>query len=137
MRPDEPLPSGIVEYALPGNWQVFAGRTDAANDYLSFNLAQPSDFWLHIRGMPGSHVILRAPEDHAPDRKTLECAASIAAFHSKARGAGTVSVSCTKARFVSKPTGAKPGTVVIRKERTLKVRPITEAALAGMRRDPA
>jgi predicted ribosome quality control (RQC) complex YloA/Tae2 family protein len=53
----------------------------------------------------------------------LKAAAAIAAYHSKARNAGVVPVSCTRAQNVSKPRGAKPGTVQIRKETTIKVRP--------------
>jgi predicted ribosome quality control (RQC) complex YloA/Tae2 family protein len=68
-------------------------------------------------------VVLQAPEGVEADRRTLEAAASIAAYHSKARQAGVVPVSCTRARNVSKPRGAKPGTVQIRKETVLKVRP--------------
>lgn len=83
--------------------------------------------------MPGSHVVLRVPPGAAPDRATRERAAAIAAYHSKARTAGTVAVSCTEARHVSKPRGVKPGTVSIRKEITLKVRPLGEAALAALR----
>ncbi len=123
----------ILDYALPGGWEVLAGRTDAANDRLSLKLARPGDLWFHIRGMPGSHVVLRVPGEAKPDRAVQELAAAIAAFHSKARGAGTVAVSCTEARHVSKPSGAKPGTVVIRKEAVLKVRPLTEAAAAALR----
>ncbi len=124
---------GLIEYRLPGGWQVLAGRTDAANDYLSLRLARPGDLWFHIRGMPGSHVVLRVPPETEPDRATQELAAAIAAYHSKARGAGTVAVSCTEARHVSKPRGARPGTVSVRKERVLKVRPATEAALLEFR----
>lgn len=125
----------IFEYALPGGWTVLAGRTDTANDRLSLKLARPGDLWFHIRGMPGSHVVLRVP-DAAPDRATQELAASIAAFHSKARGAGTVAVSCTDARHVSKPGRAPPGTVTIRKESVIKVRPLTAAAAAALRVRP-
>jgi len=128
VRPDRM--AGIVSYSLPGGWQVLAGRTDAANDYLSIRLARPDDRWFHIRGMPGSHVVLRVPAGADPDRETLERAAGIAAFHSKARDAGTVAVSCTEARNVSKPRGVPPGTVTIRKETVLKVRPITPATAA-------
>jgi predicted ribosome quality control (RQC) complex YloA/Tae2 family protein len=125
-------PGGIVEYVLPGDWRVLAGRTDAANDYLSLELARPGDLWFHIRGLPGSHVILRVPSGETPDRATRELAAAIAAYHSKARSAGTVAVSCTEARHVSKPPGAKPGTVSIRKESVLKVRPLSEVAVAAL-----
>ena len=128
-------PGGIVEYRLPGDWQVLAGRTDAANEFLSLSLAKPRDLWFHIRGMPGGHVLLRVPEGTTPDRATEVLAAGIAAFHSKARSAGTVAVSCTEGRNVSKPAGAKPGTVSIRKERVLKVRPLTEEAATALRQE--
>jgi predicted ribosome quality control (RQC) complex YloA/Tae2 family protein len=127
---------GILGYALPGGWQVLVGRTDTANDRLSLRIARPRDRWFHVRGLPGSHVVLRVGEDAAPDRATLELAAAIAAYHSKARGAGTVPVSCTEARHVSKPRGAKPGTVALRKEHVLKVRPLTDRAAAALRAGP-
>jgi len=120
---EKPLPSGIVQYEIPGGWTVLAGKNDTVNDLLTLKLARPNDYWFHVHGMPGSHVLLRArPGDH-PDRKTLKDAAAIAAFHSKARTGGVVPVSCTMARYVTKPPGAKPGTVQIRKETVLKVRP--------------
>ncbi len=117
----------VFEYELPGEWSVLAGKTDADNDRLSLKLARPNDWWFHVRGMPGSHVILRGKPDEEPDRETLKRAAAVAAYHSKARNGGVVAVSCTRARYVSKPRSAKPGTVSIRKETVLKVRPmITE-----------
>jgi predicted ribosome quality control (RQC) complex YloA/Tae2 family protein len=113
----------FYEYLLPGDWMVLAGRTDADNDYLSVVAAKPQDWWFHVRGLAGSHVILRAKPDQDPDRKTLKAAAAIAAFHSKARSGGTVAVSVTRARCVGKPPGSKPGTVHIRKESVLMVKP--------------
>ncbi|GAK61463.1 hypothetical protein U27_01363 [Candidatus Vecturithrix granuli] len=113
----------VFEYVLPGDWIVLAGKTDADNDRLSLKIAKSDDWWFHVRGMPGSHVILRAKKGVEPDRETLKRAAAIAAYHSKARNGGVVAVSCTQARYVSKPPGAKPGTVSIRKEIVLKVHP--------------
>ncbi len=135
MADQPPLHAGppILEYALPGGWVVLAGNSDQSNDHLSRKLAMPGDLWFHIRGMPGSHVVLRVPAGTAPDRATRELAAAIAAWHSKARGAGTVAVSCTEARNVSKPRGAPVGTVSIRKETVLKVRPPDDAAIAALR----
>jgi predicted ribosome quality control (RQC) complex YloA/Tae2 family protein len=117
----------IHEYTLPGGWVVLAGRTDSDNDLLSFKIAGQNDWWFHVKGMPGSHVILQArPDasiDSVPDRDTLKRAAAVAAYHSKARAGGVVAVSGTQARHVTKPRGAKPGTVNIRKEIVFKVRP--------------
>ena len=113
----------LLTYTLPGGWQVLVGRTDADNDDLSFRVARPNDWWFHVRGVPGSHVILQGPPGADPDRETLQRAAAIAAYHSKARDAGVVAVSGTRARDVSKPRGAKAGTVHIRHEKVFKVRP--------------
>ena len=127
----------VFEYALPGGWKVLAGRTDDDNDRLSLSVARPNDWWFHVHGVPGSHVILQGPEGEEPDRATLKSAAAIAAYHSKARDAGVVPVSCTQAKNVSKPRGAKPGTVTIRKETVLKVRPARngDIQLFSKRRD--
>jgi predicted ribosome quality control (RQC) complex YloA/Tae2 family protein len=124
-RREPPLPN-LFEYQLAGGWVVLAGRTDADNEQLSLKLARPKDYWFHIKGMSGSHVILRVDAEE-PDRETLAAAAAIAAWHSKARGGGTVPVSCTRARYVSKPRGAERGTVEIRKDFVLKVRPALPA----------
>lgn len=110
-------------YALDEGFEAWAGRTDQDNDLLSIKVARPDDWWFHVRGMPGSHVILRGPDGVAPGRDLLRAAAAIAAWHSKARGGGNVPVAGTLARHVTKPRGVKAGTVQIRKERIFKVRP--------------
>jgi len=120
----------VIAYRLPDGWQVLVGRTDADNDSLSFRVARPEDWWFHVRGMPGSHVILQGPPGADPDRQTLTRAAAIAAYHSTARDAGVVAVSGTRVRDVSKPRGAKAGTVQIRHEKVFKVRP-ARGDLAG------
>ena len=118
-------------YHLPDGWTVLVGRTDDDNDRLSLKLAAPNDWWFHVRGMPGSHVVLRCDRGEDPDRETLKRAAAVAAYHSKARDGGVVPVSATLARYVTKPRGAKPGTVQIRKEIVLKVRPALPAEDPG------
>lgn len=127
-----PPPARVWRYTLPDGWEVLAGRTDADNERLSLQEARPNDWWFHVRGMPGSHVLLRVPEGGPePDRATLEAAAAVAAWHSKARAGGLVAVSATRARFVAKAAGAPPGTVTIRKESILKVRPAVPADAGG------
>jgi len=119
------------EYVLPGGWKVLAGKTEDDNEALSLRVARPNDYWFHVHGVPGSHIILQGPEDEEPDKALLKVAAAVAAFHSKARNAGVVPVSCTRAQNVSKPRGAKPGTVHIRKETTIKVRPALPEPAGG------
>jgi len=119
----------LYEYPLPGGWRVLAGRTEADNDRLSLRIARPDDWWFHVRGQSGSHVVLQGPAGESPGREALRAAAAVAAYHSKARAGGLVAVSCTQARFVSKPRGARPGTVQIRRETVLRVRPALPGGL--------
>jgi len=111
------------EHLLPGDWTVLAGRSEADNDVLSLKVAKPNDWWFHVRGASGSHVVLVVPSGRDPDRATLKAAAAVAAHYSRLRKGGVVAVSGTRARHVTKPRGAKPGTVRIRKETVFKVRP--------------
>ena len=118
-----PAPPRLYTYTLAEGWTILAGRTDADNDRLSLRMARPNDWWFHVRGMPGSHVVLQVPSGREPSNAILRQAAAVAAYHSKARAGGSVAVSATRARFVRKPRGAKPGTVQIRRETVFKVRP--------------
>ncbi len=104
-------------------FEVLVGKGDADNDALTFRVAEPRDFWLHVAGTPGSHVIVRNPED-LPElpRRVLEAAASLAAWHSKARGGrGKVEVHLCRVADVSKPRGFDPGQVLLRRFKAVKV----------------
>jgi len=104
-------------------FDVLVGKGDADNDALTFGEAAPRDFWLHVAGCPGSHVIVRNPDDLAElPRPVLEAAASLAAFHSKARGArGKVEVHVCRVADVSKPRGFARGEVRLRRFDSLRV----------------
>lgn len=110
-------------HELPGGWRLMAGKSDADNDRLSLRVARAEDWWFHVHGLPGSHVILQHPDGLEPDRELLKTAAAAAAWYSKARTAGSVTVSATKAKHVGKPRGAKAGSVTICREISLRVRP--------------
>ncbi len=127
---DTPAPLRCWEYELEGGFRAYAGKTDADNEQLSRRFASANDYWFHVKGMPGSHVVLKI-EDSEPDSATLKQAAAIAAYHSKARGGGTVAVHMTRAKYVTKPRGAERGTVQIKRESTLKVKPGLPQGPAG------
>jgi predicted ribosome quality control (RQC) complex YloA/Tae2 family protein len=106
-------------------YEVLVGKGDAANDALTFGVAEPRDFWLHVAGCPGSHVVVRNPHD-LPElpRSVLEAAAAFAAWHSKARGArGKVLVHVCRVADVSKPRGFAPGEVRLRRYDSVRVYP--------------
>ena len=119
----------ILRYELPGGWRVLVGSSAAANDILSTELAAPDDRWVHADTVPGSHVLLRAREDAEPGRETLEQAAAVAAYHSKARAARRVAVLVTRARYVSKPRGVPTGTVNVTRGHVVQVRPAIGPAI--------
>lgn len=105
-------------------FQILVGKGDADNDRLTFKVAAPLDFWLHVAGVPGSHVVVRNPDRLAElPRAVLERAAELAAFHSKARHGGKVEVHWCRAADVSKPRGLPPGKVQLRTFKSIRVYP--------------
>lgn len=109
--------------------EVLVGRGDADNDTLTFEIAAPGDFWLHVAGgVPGSHVVVRNPEklDALPHAVLLR-AAELAAWHSKARGRARVEVHLCRVADVRKPRGAPPGEVELRRWERVRVRHVAQA----------
>ncbi len=106
------------------DFEVLIGKGDVDNDRLTFKVAAPLDWWLHVAGVPGSHVIIRNPDklSEAP-REVLERAAELAAFHSKARDGGKVEVHLCRVADVSKPRGFEPGKVILKQWKALRVYP--------------
>ena len=105
-------------------FDVLVGKGDAENDRLTFDIAEPRDWWLHVAGHSGSHVVVRNPDDlDVLPRPVLERAAELAAWHSKGRGAGKVEVHVCRVADVSKPRGAPAGTVRLRRWMSLRVYP--------------
>jgi fibronectin-binding protein A (FbpA)/ribosomal quality control pathway NFACT family protein len=113
-------------------WEVWVGRNNSDNDRITHRLSNPHDLWFHVVGVPGSHVILRRPTRNAtPKPRTLEEAAAIAAYYSKARKLSRVPVVFTERKFVSKPRRGKPGQAICTRERELLVRPGVPKTDAG------
>ncbi|PKL41883.1 MAG: DUF814 domain-containing protein [Candidatus Riflebacteria bacterium HGW-Riflebacteria-1] len=110
-------------YQPAAGFIIIAGRTSKDNEFISLKVAAADDLWFHVRGMPGSHVLLRSLNGEEPDKKLVEMAAAVAVWHSKGRNGGVTPVSMTLARNVSKPSGSPKGTVSIRNEKIIKVRP--------------
>lgn len=105
---------------------VYIGRTGPQNDRVTFDIAGSDDWWLHARGVPGSHVIVRGT-GREPSDAALERAAAVAAWYSKNRTSGKVEVDLARRRDVRKIKGAGPGMVTYRNERTVLVSPASES----------
>jgi predicted ribosome quality control (RQC) complex YloA/Tae2 family protein len=105
-------------------FEVLVGRGEDDNDYLTFEVAQPDDVWLHVGGgTPGSHVVIRNPSGVEVPRSVLERAASLAAWYSKARAAASVEVHYCNASQVRKPRGAPAGLVELARYKSVRVKP--------------
>ena len=115
-----PLPP--LEFRSSDGFTILCGRNNRQNDKLTLKTARGNDLWLHTQKIAGSHVIVIADGKEIPDR-TIEEAAVIAAYHSKARESAQVPVDYTRVRYVKKPNGAKPGMVIFTDYQTAYVTP--------------
>jgi predicted ribosome quality control (RQC) complex YloA/Tae2 family protein len=107
-------------------FEVLIGKGDEENDHLTFDVAAPADFWLHVAGgTPGSHVVIRNPEklDALPP-PVVARAAGLAAWFSKARRRRQVDVHLCHVADVRKRRGALPGEVELRRWQRVRVRPL-------------
>ncbi len=111
-------------YTVAGGLEVWVGRNANQNDLLTQRHARKFDLWLHARGVPGSHVVLRLPnKTYQLGREAIEGAAAIAAWWSDARTSGLAPVIYTERKYVRKPRGAPPGTVRVEREQVVMVTP--------------
>ncbi len=105
-----------------GDFPVFLGRNARQNDQVTFRRGASDDIWLHVRGLPGAHVIIKSGGRTVPEDVVRE-AASLAAYYSSARQKDRADVDVTEQRFVKRAPGGRPGMVTYRQERTLLVEP--------------
>ncbi len=131
-------PTGPRRYRTEDGSTIVVGRSARENDDVTFHVAGPNDLWLHARGLPGAHVILKSAGD--PAEASITAAAQVAAHYSEGRHAAQVAVDCVARKHVRKLRGAPPGAVVYEGERTLRVWPtlpvLAAEAAAVVRRAP-
>jgi len=126
--PEEGVYRGVAvarRFVSPDGMTVLVGKTDQDNEALTFGLAAPHDFWLHVAGVSGSHVVVRNPEKllRLP-RATSRFAAALAARYSKARHGGTTAVHLCRCRDVAKPRGYAAGKVSLSRFTTIHASPL-------------
>lgn len=99
---------------------ILVGKNNNQNDQLTMRTANKSDWWLHTKNIPGSHVVIRNDD---PNAETIEEAAHLAAYHSKFSMSSSVPVDYTQIKNVHKPNGAKPGYVIYNNQQTIFITP--------------
>ena len=128
-RKDNRQKSEPYHYRSSDGFDIYVGRNNFQNDYLTFRFAQGNDIWMHAKKAHGSHVIIRTEGREVPDR-TYEEAGALAAWYSEARQADKTEIDYIEKKHVKKPAGAKPGFVVYYTNYSLMAKP----SLSGLTR---
>lgn len=117
--------SAPLKIATEDGYVIWVGRNARQNDIVTFEKGGPDDLWLHVRGVPGAHVIVKSGGRPVPDA-VLRRAAALAAYYSPARTEARVLVDVTPRKYVRKIKGGKPGMVTYRNESPVEVTPAAE-----------
>lgn len=115
-------PGGPRRFISRDGFEILVARNSSQNDELTFTIANGRDMWLHLRGHPGPHVIIRRPNEEQVPQGTLLDAAHLAIHYSKLRHTNFAEVACTQRKYVQKLAGAPDGRVSYSNARTLQVR---------------
>src|SRR6266571_1824176 len=120
-----PTPAALPyrTFVLRDNSTVYCGKNNQGNDVLLRQVATPDDIWLHAHRQAGAHVVLKVHPHQEVAHQTLLQAAALAAFYSKGKEAVSVEVIYTRAKYVRKFRGARPGQVQVTEYRTVEVAP--------------
>ncbi len=112
--------SNPLRFLSADGFTILVGRNARQNEIVTFDEANADDLWLHIRDLPGAHVVIRNGGQQVSD-ESIEAAAQLAAYYSSQRGEQGVAVAVTQRRFVTRMAGGRPGQVHYRNEETRTV----------------
>ena len=107
---NKPKKRDLLSFDYNG-FQIFVGRNNKENEEISFSKGQPNDIWLHIKDIPGSHVLILRNNQELPNDVLLH-AANLACEYSKAKKGDKVTVDYCERKFVKKIKNSKPGNVI-------------------------
>ena len=121
--------SNLLEVEYNG-FKILIGKNNIQNDRITTKIASHDDLWFHAREVPGAHVVVVSAGREIPEN-VIKMAASLAAGHCRYKESPWVDVDYTKVKNVSKPKRARPGFVLYKKFKTIKVRPCKEISQCG------
>ena len=113
-----------MHFVSADGFDIYVGRNNTQNDYLTLRFANSSDLWFHTKDIHGSHTVIKLGIDKDVPHSTIIEAAQLAAYYSKARESAQVPVDYTTIKNVKKPNGAKPGMVIYDHYNTVYVKPL-------------
>lgn len=114
-----------LHYISKDGFNIYVGKNNKQNDYLTLKLSSKDDIWLHVQNMPGSHVIIEKMGKTIP-LSTIEEAAILASYYSKGKNSNHVPVDYTERKNVKKPKNAKAGMVIYEDFKTIIINPSKE-----------
>jgi len=123
--------SKFKKFDLGLGFTLLVGKNAGNNDILTFKFARPHDLWLHTKGASGSHAIIPLNKKQILPAEIIRRAAEITAYYSSLRNANYVPVSYTERKYIRKPKGANPGTVVVTRGKTIFVDPKIDNILSN------
>lgn len=131
------IPKPYHEFQSSTGVKIWVGKNARNNEKLTFSFAKGSDWWLHVQGYPGSHVIIKTEKGAEPDHETLLDAIQLALHHSKAKNQGEGEICVTQRKYVSRFGKGAVGKVQISKHKTLfaKLDPKRYQALLTLKKD--
>ena len=112
-----------MHFVSSDGFDIYVGRNNTQNDYLTLKFANTSDLWFHTKDIHGSHAVIKLGLDKDVPKNTILEAARLAAYYSQARESAQVPVDYTVIKNVKKPNGAKPGMVIYEGYNTVYVKP--------------
>ncbi|MFV0519301.1 MAG: NFACT family protein [Lachnospirales bacterium] len=115
-------PSKPLKFLSSEGFEIYVGKNNIQNDYLTTKFADKKDIWCHCKNIPGSHVIIKTLGKEVSN-KTLEEACNLAAYYSKGQDHSMVEVDYTEVKNVKKPNGSKLGMVIYYTNKTAFITP--------------
>lgn len=101
--------------------EILVGKNNIQNEYITHKIAGRNDYFVHVKDMPGSHVIIRNVTELTEN--VLRSAAQLASYYSKARKSSSVPVDYTLVKHVKKVPGSKLGFVTYDRNKTIYIDP--------------
>ena len=123
-KTNEKTKKTIVEKIETDNFEIYIGKNNKQNDYIVSKLSSPEDYWFHVHGDFGSHVLVKSKfkTENLPDEIILK-AAQLAAKYSERRNDAKVDIIYTKRKYLRKPPKANLGYVTYKNEKEITVVP--------------
>lgn len=111
-----------LHFVTKDGFDIYVGKNNYQNDYITFKLSSPEDWWFHAKQITGSHVLVQTHGKELPD-DVYEIAASLAGYYSSGRDQNKIEIDYLQKKNVKKPNAAAPGFVIYYTNYSMVVKP--------------